>query len=157
MFRRAEYCDIEALHWTGVSSAYLLPMTWGAPVIAARAASFTCFLVSDMQGVTSGTTRGRAWPSCSGALSLKLASVCRYHPQVLQKIETVCLLNAWLTKQRIAAVVAYIVVAAGYTPLDLHEYVADLTLRWLRSATAGCDTNHITHAAPLLHASTYCV
>mmetsp|Transcript_17836 Transcript_17836/g.26012 ORF Transcript_17836/g.26012 Transcript_17836/m.26012 type:complete len:233 (-) Transcript_17836:213-911(-) len=54
-------------------SISLLPMTSHAAVIARDAASETCFLVSVMQGVTAGTTSGRAALSCSGQLSPKAA------------------------------------------------------------------------------------
>mmetsp|Transcript_56231 Transcript_56231/g.168357 ORF Transcript_56231/g.168357 Transcript_56231/m.168357 type:complete len:222 (-) Transcript_56231:171-836(-) len=51
-------------------SMSLFPMTSQAPRMAAVAAVLTCFLVSHIHAVTSGTTKGRALPSCLGAMSL---------------------------------------------------------------------------------------
>mmetsp|Transcript_27530 Transcript_27530/g.56393 ORF Transcript_27530/g.56393 Transcript_27530/m.56393 type:complete len:217 (+) Transcript_27530:2767-3417(+) len=52
-------------------SISLLPMTSHAPFMAAAAAVLTCFLVSHIQAVTSGTISGSALPSCLGADSWK--------------------------------------------------------------------------------------
>mmetsp|Transcript_18464 Transcript_18464/g.23970 ORF Transcript_18464/g.23970 Transcript_18464/m.23970 type:complete len:229 (+) Transcript_18464:3292-3978(+) len=54
-------------------SMSLFPITSRAAVIAAVAAVFTCFLVSHMQAVTSGTISGRASLNCFGAVSLNTA------------------------------------------------------------------------------------
>mmetsp|Transcript_14583 Transcript_14583/g.34925 ORF Transcript_14583/g.34925 Transcript_14583/m.34925 type:complete len:239 (+) Transcript_14583:2482-3198(+) len=48
-------------------SISLLPMTSQAERMASVEAVLTCFLVSHMQAVTSGTISGRAMPSCLGA------------------------------------------------------------------------------------------
>mmetsp|Transcript_13812 Transcript_13812/g.15543 ORF Transcript_13812/g.15543 Transcript_13812/m.15543 type:complete len:203 (+) Transcript_13812:277-885(+) len=55
-------------------SISLFPITSHAPFMASVAAVFTCFLVSHMHAVTSGTISGRALPSCLGAFLLKQAT-----------------------------------------------------------------------------------
>mmetsp|Transcript_29989 Transcript_29989/g.59564 ORF Transcript_29989/g.59564 Transcript_29989/m.59564 type:complete len:282 (+) Transcript_29989:2134-2979(+) len=54
-----------------------LPMTSQAAVMALVAAVLTCFLVSHMQAVTSGTISGRAAPSCLGATVLNSVIMLR--------------------------------------------------------------------------------
>mmetsp|Transcript_22396 Transcript_22396/g.40387 ORF Transcript_22396/g.40387 Transcript_22396/m.40387 type:complete len:254 (-) Transcript_22396:6-767(-) len=54
-------------------SMSLLPMTLSASRMASVAAFLTCFLVSHMHAVISGTTSGRALPSCLGVASPKKA------------------------------------------------------------------------------------
>mmetsp|Transcript_11856 Transcript_11856/g.17107 ORF Transcript_11856/g.17107 Transcript_11856/m.17107 type:complete len:210 (-) Transcript_11856:229-858(-) len=54
-------------------SISLFPITSREDFIANVAASLTCFFVSHMQAVTSGTISGRAFPSCLGAVLLKTA------------------------------------------------------------------------------------
>mmetsp|Transcript_1442 Transcript_1442/g.2065 ORF Transcript_1442/g.2065 Transcript_1442/m.2065 type:complete len:263 (+) Transcript_1442:2055-2843(+) len=53
-------------------SMSLFPITSMADFIAAVEACFTCFLVSHMHAVSSGTTSGSAFPSCLGAVLLKV-------------------------------------------------------------------------------------
>mmetsp|Transcript_26647 Transcript_26647/g.74559 ORF Transcript_26647/g.74559 Transcript_26647/m.74559 type:complete len:380 (-) Transcript_26647:133-1272(-) len=55
-------------------SMSLFPTTPRAFFMAVLAAVLTCFLVSHMQAVTSGTMSGRASPSCLGAFSLNRAT-----------------------------------------------------------------------------------
>mmetsp|Transcript_20126 Transcript_20126/g.46152 ORF Transcript_20126/g.46152 Transcript_20126/m.46152 type:complete len:409 (+) Transcript_20126:2046-3272(+) len=50
-------------------SMSLFPMTLRASLMAAVAACLICFFVSHMHAVTSGTTSGKAFPSCFGAVS----------------------------------------------------------------------------------------
>jgi len=50
-------------------SMSLFPMTLRASLIASVAAVLICFLVSHMHAVTSGTTSGREYPSCLGAVT----------------------------------------------------------------------------------------
>mmetsp|Transcript_3609 Transcript_3609/g.5390 ORF Transcript_3609/g.5390 Transcript_3609/m.5390 type:complete len:217 (+) Transcript_3609:2591-3241(+) len=54
-----------------ICSISLFPITSQADFMAFVAAAFTCFLVSHIQAVTSGTISGRAFPSCLGAFLLK--------------------------------------------------------------------------------------
>mmetsp|Transcript_10425 Transcript_10425/g.22097 ORF Transcript_10425/g.22097 Transcript_10425/m.22097 type:complete len:243 (-) Transcript_10425:44-772(-) len=54
-------------------SMSLLPITSQADLMASVEAVLTCFLVSHMQAVTSGTISGRAMPSCLGAVLEKPA------------------------------------------------------------------------------------
>mmetsp|Transcript_14471 Transcript_14471/g.27597 ORF Transcript_14471/g.27597 Transcript_14471/m.27597 type:complete len:237 (+) Transcript_14471:2574-3284(+) len=69
-------------------SMSLLPMTSQAPFMAAVAADLTCFLVSHMHAVTSGTTSGRALPSCLGAESLKTARHSRARTRICHFFST---------------------------------------------------------------------
>mmetsp|Transcript_6840 Transcript_6840/g.8527 ORF Transcript_6840/g.8527 Transcript_6840/m.8527 type:complete len:213 (+) Transcript_6840:2565-3203(+) len=52
-------------------SISLFPITSHAAFIASVAAALTCFFVSHIHAVTSGTISGRALPSCLDALALK--------------------------------------------------------------------------------------
>mmetsp|Transcript_26740 Transcript_26740/g.39616 ORF Transcript_26740/g.39616 Transcript_26740/m.39616 type:complete len:237 (-) Transcript_26740:56-766(-) len=58
-------------------SISLFPITSHAVFIASVAATLTCFLVSHIQAVTSGTISGSAFPSCLGAFSWKTETHCK--------------------------------------------------------------------------------
>mmetsp|Transcript_32542 Transcript_32542/g.38918 ORF Transcript_32542/g.38918 Transcript_32542/m.38918 type:complete len:216 (+) Transcript_32542:2617-3264(+) len=64
--------EIAMIIFPVMCSISLLPMTSQADFMASVAATLTCFFVSHMHAVTSGTTSGRASPSCLGAVLLKV-------------------------------------------------------------------------------------
>mmetsp|Transcript_17732 Transcript_17732/g.24956 ORF Transcript_17732/g.24956 Transcript_17732/m.24956 type:complete len:234 (+) Transcript_17732:2565-3266(+) len=69
-------------------SISLFPITVRDPFMAAIPAALTCFLVSHMQAVTSGTISGRAFPSCFGAVSLKVLMQLRASSRVCHFFST---------------------------------------------------------------------
>mmetsp|Transcript_28946 Transcript_28946/g.48170 ORF Transcript_28946/g.48170 Transcript_28946/m.48170 type:complete len:253 (-) Transcript_28946:162-920(-) len=69
-------------------SISLLPITSKADFMVSVDAVLTCFLVSHMHAVTSGTTKGRASPSCLGATSLNLPKHCRASSRICHFFST---------------------------------------------------------------------
>mmetsp|Transcript_22520 Transcript_22520/g.49065 ORF Transcript_22520/g.49065 Transcript_22520/m.49065 type:complete len:234 (+) Transcript_22520:2172-2873(+) len=65
-----------------------LPTTSRAAFMASLAASFTCFLVSHIHAVTSGTTSGRASPSCLGASFPNIARSLSVRARICHLIST---------------------------------------------------------------------
>mmetsp|Transcript_13611 Transcript_13611/g.28536 ORF Transcript_13611/g.28536 Transcript_13611/m.28536 type:complete len:224 (+) Transcript_13611:2578-3249(+) len=65
-----------------------LPITSSAPFMVSVEAFLTCFFVSHIQAVTSGTTRGRESANCFGAVSLKRPRHSRAHSRICHFFST---------------------------------------------------------------------
>jgi len=81
--------------WPVMCSISLLPITSKALFMAAVAATLTCFLVSHMHAVTSGTISGRQSPDCLGAVAGKVAMQSKARSRICHFFSTGRAAKSW--------------------------------------------------------------